>query len=180
MADTEEEDYEEGEEEVEEMEERPRGKADASGRKLKGRGLKDQSSAMDEEEGDRYRGKGAVFDRLDTDAGTGGPGPQRSVEGWIVFITGVHEECGEDDIHDKFSEYGEIKNLHLNLDRRTGFVKGYALVEYETYKEAQAAIENMNGELIMDSPVSCDWAFSKGPFKRGTTRRRTSQKRDES
>ncbi|CAI9774509.1 unnamed protein product [Fraxinus pennsylvanica] len=133
-------------------------------KKTKGRGFRDEAAA----EAERNTRMSARFDSLDS---VGGPGPERSIEGWIVLVTGVHEEAQEDDIQNAFGEYGEIKNLHLNLDRRTGFAKGYALIEYEAYEEAQRAINETDGTELLTQAIIVDWAFSRGPFRRRNMRR---------
>merc|ERR1711865_279845 len=120
-----------------------------TGRRIKGRG--------GEEDG-RYDGKHGVFDRLDEDTEDG---PARSVEGWVIIAAGVHEEAQEDDVYEAFAEFGDIKNLHLNLDRRTGFVKGYSFIEYESKKEAESAIKGLHGSTLLDSKLSVSWAFGK-------------------
>jgi len=127
----------------------------SSVRKRKGRGFKDTTDKTSNE----------PFESIDEGISTGSMGPQKSVEGWILFATNVHEEAQEDDVHNLFGDYGNIRNMHLNLDRRTGFLKGYALIEYETFKEAQNALDALNGEELLGQAISVDWAFSKQPIK---------------
>ena len=101
---------------------------------------------------------------------TGGAGPRitrprtsplKSVEGWVVFVTGIHEEAQEDDITDAFSEHGAVNKVQINVDRRTGFTKGYALVEYATQSEAQDAINTLHGTELLGKKIGVHWAFVK-------------------
>ena len=120
--------------------------------RTKGRGHRDRTDGNDSE---LSRG---TFDST----ASSGTGPVKSVEGWIVFVWNVHEEAQEEDILDAFGEYGEVRNIHVNLDRRTGFVKGYVLVEYAERKEADAAIKAMNGADMLGQTLGCDFAFREG------------------
>ena len=52
------------------------------------------------------------------------------------------------------------------------YFQGYALIEYENFEEAQAAIKTMNGSKMLEQTINVDWAFCNGPYKRRGNRRR--------
>ena len=68
-----------------------------------------------------------------------------SVEGYVLYVGNVHSEAQEDDINDVFSEFGEVKQVHLNIDKRTGYCRGYALVQMADYDAARDAVQELNG-----------------------------------
>ena len=103
-----------------------------------------------------------TFDRMPAQAApVNGTIAERSVEGWTVFITGLHEEATEEDLLDRLSDYGRVTDLKVILDHRTGFVKGYALAEFREFREARGAIEGLDGKSLYDRPIKCDFAFTR-------------------
>lgn len=87
--------------------------------------------------------------------------PFRSVEGYIIFVSGIHPEASEDHIYDLFTEYGSIKNIHINMDRNTGFLKGYALLEFEHLNEADAVVKDVNGKIFYGKSLKVSYAFKR-------------------
>jgi RNA recognition motif-containing protein len=45
--------------------------------------------------------------------------------------------------------------------------QGYALIEYHSEKDAEGAVAEMNGKVVMGAKVSVDRAFEKGPTRPG-------------
>ncbi|PLW54165.1 hypothetical protein PCANC_06467 [Puccinia coronata f. sp. avenae] len=136
--------------------------------KRKGRGFKATEASENDKPMELNPASGqVVYERLDDQhqrekEQTAG-NAARSVEGWVVIVQGVHEEATEEDLMEKFSDYGHVMNLAMPLDRRTGYVKGYALVEYETRKEAEAAISTGTDSKLLDQTLKCDFAFVRAP-----------------
>ncbi|CAI8619235.1 unnamed protein product [Vicia faba] len=56
-------------------------------KKTKGRGFRQDSDSA------ANRNSHLTGSGFDTLTAEGGPGPQRSIEGWIILVTGVHEEA---------------------------------------------------------------------------------------
>lgn len=54
-------------------------------------------------------------------------------------------------------------------------IKGYALIEYENFEEAQNAISSMNGAEFLTQTLTVDWAFSSGSSANGAMKRKNTR-----
>ncbi|MGE4659136.1 MAG: RNA-binding protein [Gammaproteobacteria bacterium] len=62
-----------------------------------------------------------------------------------LYVGNLPYTVNEQDLSDKFAEYGTVESAKLISDRDTGRSKGFGFIEMASDSEAQAAIEGLNG-----------------------------------
>ncbi|XP_004634559.1 RNA-binding motif protein, X-linked 2 [Octodon degus] len=74
---------------------------------------------------------------------------------WI-FLGGLSYELTEGDIICVFSQYGEIVNINLVRDKKTGKSKGFCFLCYEDQRSTILAVDNFNGIKIKGRTIRVD------------------------
>lgn len=74
---------------------------------------------------------------------------------WI-FIGGLPYDLTEGDILCVFSQYGEIVNVNLVRDHKTGKSKGFAFICFEDQRSTVLSVDNLNGIKILGRTIRVD------------------------
>uniref|UniRef100_A0A6J0UIA0 RNA-binding motif protein, X-linked 2 n=1 Tax=Pogona vitticeps TaxID=103695 RepID=A0A6J0UIA0_9SAUR len=83
---------------------------------------------------------------------------------WI-FVGGLPYELTEGDIICVFSQYGEIVNINLVRDKKTGKSKGFSFICYEDQRSTILAVDNFNGIKIKGRTIRVDHVANYRPPK---------------
>ena len=63
-----------------------------------------------------------------------------------LFVGNLSFETTENDLQDAFAAYGSVTEANLVMDRTTNRPRGFAFVTMSTAREAQKAIDGLNGK----------------------------------
>ena len=66
-----------------------------------------------------------------------------------MYVGNLSFDASGDDVTEAFSQYGQVTDVHLPLDRDTGRPRGFAFVTMSSKEEMIAAIKGMDGADLM-------------------------------
>ncbi|MEM6398791.1 MAG: RNA-binding protein [Cyanobacteria bacterium P01_D01_bin.116] len=78
-----------------------------------------------------------------------------------MYVGNLSYRATEADLRAVFTDYGEVTRVVLPTDRETGRMRGFAFVDMETYEQANAAIEELDGAEWMGRSIKVRFAKSK-------------------
>jgi len=65
-----------------------------------------------------------------------------------LYVGNLTYAMRDDDLQQRFAEFGTVTSAKVMMDRDTGRSKGFGFVEMGSDQEAQAAIRGMNGQSV--------------------------------
>jgi RNA recognition motif-containing protein len=63
-----------------------------------------------------------------------------------IYVGNLDYDVSDDDLHQLFSQYGQVSSASVIMDRMTGQSRGFGFVEMADDGEAAQAIEELNGK----------------------------------
>uniref|UniRef100_A0AAV1UUC5 RRM domain-containing protein n=1 Tax=Peronospora matthiolae TaxID=2874970 RepID=A0AAV1UUC5_9STRA len=81
---------------------------------------------------------------------------QKYRESAWIFLGGLSFELSEGDVLCVLSQFGEVEDLHLVRDGKTGKSKGFAFVKYEDQRSTILAVDNLNNWQLLDRVLRVD------------------------
>ncbi|KAJ3447885.1 RNA-binding protein 8a [Anaeramoeba flamelloides] len=91
--------------------------------------------------------------------------PLKSINGWVLFFTGLNKDLDNNDIYDLVAEHGKIISCKRILDVKSGKFTGKALITMEQKVQCSSIIEQLNNQNIFGSTIKVGFAFMEPPPK---------------
>jgi len=65
-----------------------------------------------------------------------------------LYVGNLAYSVGDENLQQRFAEFGTVTSAKVMMDRETGRSKGFGFVEMSSPAEAQAAIRGLNGQSL--------------------------------
>ena len=86
---------------------------------------------------------------------------EESLMGRRLYVGNLAWTVTDQDLHDVFSEAGEVDSSQVIMDRATNRSRGFGFVEMATDEGADAAIKRLNGREIKGRPIKVNEAQAR-------------------
>jgi cold-inducible RNA-binding protein len=78
-----------------------------------------------------------------------------------IFVGNLNFQTTQDDLHAAFAQYGAVERVNIVTDRDTGQPRGFAFVEMTDRREAETAIQQLNGAELNGRAMNVNEARPK-------------------
>jgi len=75
-----------------------------------------------------------------------------------IRVTNLSEETTENDLQEMFRKFGHVQRVYLVKDKLTNLSRGFAFITFVLRKDAQRAMDEMNGQGWDYLILSIEWA----------------------
>ncbi|KAF9361613.1 hypothetical protein BGX26_001113 [Mortierella sp. AD094] len=89
-------------------------------------------------------------------------GKEDTASHYHIFIGDLSPEINDEALNKAFSVFGTMTDARVMWDSNSGKSRGYGFAAYKERADAERAMASMNGQVLGNRAVRCNWASQRG------------------